>query len=195
MDDGQHVPADGVGRETVGPEARNVPQLVGLVPVDGVVILGERLLKQVAPHAVEPREPLAYQAVELEVRLGLGAALDNHAHKLRLLAGREAQLHQLVRRLLRVGARHDGEIDGAPEVDQVRVALVLDLDGLGLLVFLLRGRLVFVVVVLLVVADLAKDLGLQPPVGLLVLLPPLIVLEDIEAVPPRQARRRGRLDG
>lgn len=53
VDDGQDVPADGVGAEQVPEEAGDIAESVGLVAVDGVVVFGERGLEEVGPKAIE----------------------------------------------------------------------------------------------------------------------------------------------
>ena len=80
------------------------------------------------------------------------------------MARPDLQLHQLVRALVHLRRRHDGEVDGAAQVDEVLLrhvrdepvaAEASDAVALGLLVVLVT----FVVVVVVVVAeDLALDL-------------------------------------
>ena len=105
-----------------------------------------------APHrvgAADVAEALRQQAKESLVGTLLGAALDDHGDQLDLLPRLHPDLHQLVPRLLKVHRGHDGEVDGAPQVHQVGLRLVLD----DLLLLLLGGSLlaVFVVVLLLIV--------------------------------------------
>lgn len=118
-------------------EHGNVTQLVVFVSVDGVVVLGKGLLKQVAPQSVDFGEPLANHAKKLGVRLFLRTTLDNHGRQLGFLAGRKVDLHELVDGFFGISARHDGEIDGPAQVDQVGIRLILDLHGLCLFVLLL----------------------------------------------------------
>lgn len=80
--------------------------------------------------------------------------------------------------LLGVCARLNSEVDGPPEINKVRIALVLDLKRLLLLVFFVFLAL-FVFVFVLIVAPLTQNLGLQPLVFLLVRFPVRVVLEDI----------------
>ncbi len=49
----------------------------------------------------------------------LTAALQDHLQDLNLLAWAQRDLHQLVPRLLKVHAGHDGQVDRTPQVDQV----------------------------------------------------------------------------
>lgn len=129
-DDAEAVPAQSIGRKHVTKQHGNVAQLVVLVSVDGLVVLCKGLLEEIAPQTVDLGEALANHAKELGVSLFLGATLDNHGRQLGLLAFGQIDLHQLVDCFFRVGARHDGEVDGPSEVDQVGVGLVLDLHGL-----------------------------------------------------------------
>ncbi|KAL1844922.1 hypothetical protein VTK73DRAFT_1506 [Phialemonium thermophilum] len=143
----------------------------------------------VGPQAVDAAHALGDEPVELDVGLGLGARLHHHGHQLGLLARRQAQLEQLVGGLFGVGAALQGQVDGAAQVDQVGVGLVLDLEGLFLFVLVLVVVLVVVVFRIgrgrgsrSVVAALAQDGVLQLAVGLLVLLPALVVAEDVEGL-------------
>lgn len=56
--------------------------------MDGLVVFGKRLLKEIAPQAVNLGEALANKAKELGIRLLLRATLDNHGRHLWLLACR-----------------------------------------------------------------------------------------------------------
>lgn len=184
VDDGEAVPAQGVGSKHVTEQHSNVPQLVVLVPMDRLVVLDKGLLEEVAPQPVDLGKALTNQAKELGVCLLLRATLDNHRRQLGLLADGEVNLHQFVNRFLWVGARHDGEIDGPPQVDQVGVGLVLDFHGFRLFVFFVLGTLILVLVLvaLFVIAGLAQNLRLEPLVGLFMLLPLRVILEDVEPV-------------
>jgi hypothetical protein len=94
-----------------------IAQFVIFVSMDGFVVLGESLLKEVAPKSINFSEALTNHAKELGVCLFLRATLHNHGGKLRLLSCRKVDLHELVDSLLRVGAGHDGEINGPTQVD------------------------------------------------------------------------------
>ena len=121
-------PADAVRGEQCAKEARNVAQPVRLVPVDGVVVVPETLLVQPGPRPAQLAEPLADVAVEFRVGTLLRAALDHHVAHLDLEARWQLHLEQLVHALLKVKRRHDRQVDRAPQVDQVRLGAVLDLD-------------------------------------------------------------------
>lgn len=60
--------------EKLGDNAKTV----GLVTVDGVVVLGKHVLKQVLPESVELAEALADQTKEFVVGSLLAATLDDH---------------------------------------------------------------------------------------------------------------------
>lgn len=82
--------------------------------MDSVVVLGKSLLKQVAPQSVDLGEALTNHAKELGVRLFLRTALHDHGGKFWFLTGREVDLHEFVDSFLRIGTRHDSEIDSSP---------------------------------------------------------------------------------
>jgi hypothetical protein len=160
---GHAMPAEGVDAKHVAKELGNVAQLVVFVAMYGVIVLGEGLLEQIAPEAVNLGKTLSNEAKELCVRLFLRTALDNHGGEFRFLTGGEVDLHELVHCLFRVGTGHDCEVDCSSEIDKVHIGLVLDFHCLCLLVFcLVLGALIapVIVAVVIVVAALAKDLGL-----------------------------------
>lgn len=142
MDDGEDVPADGIRGQDVAEEASDIPQSVRLVPVDGVVVLCERLFKKIGPQAVELGKSFAEQAEELGICLLLGAALHDHRGEFVFLARGELDLHQFVGRFLEVERRHDGQVDRPPQVDEIGVCLIFDLDGAVLFSFVVVGALV-----------------------------------------------------
>lgn len=111
------VPAEGVHTKHVPEELGNIAKLVVFITVDGVVVLGEGLFKQVAPEAVDFGKPFTDEAKELCVCLFLGAAFDNHGGQLGFLAGGQVDLHEFVDSFFGVGARHDCEVDCSSEVD------------------------------------------------------------------------------
>lgn len=149
-----------------------IAQLVVFVSMDGFIVLGESLLKEVAPQSINFSEALANHAKEFGVCLFLRATLHNHGGKLRLLPCRKVDLHQLVDSFLRVGAGHDGEVNGPAQVDKVGIGLIFDLHGLCFLILLVfGGTFVFVFVVIFIVAALAQDLSPKLLVCLFMLFP------------------------
>jgi len=112
----------------------NIAQFVVLVTMNGFVVLGKSLLKEVTPKPIDFSEALANHAEELCICLFLRTTLDDHRGEFRLLAGRKVDLHQLVDSFLRVGTGHNGEVDGPAEVDQVGIGLILDFHSLLLLI-------------------------------------------------------------
>lgn len=71
-------PGDGIRRKQVTEEATNVSELVGLVSMDGFVVLLERLLVALCPDAVEFAETFTDQAEERVVGTLLRTTLDDH---------------------------------------------------------------------------------------------------------------------
>jgi hypothetical protein len=134
LDRGHHVPRDRLGADHVPEEARNVSQLIGLVPVDFVVVLVECGGEEILPQTVDSREPLAKPSVEFEIRALLRTAFDDHVGKLVLEAAGNRHFHHLMGALLEIGRRHDREVYRLAQLDKVGIGLV---DHLGLLFFFL----------------------------------------------------------
>ena len=64
LDGFEYGPGDGVVREEMSEETRDVSQTVGFVAVDRVVVVVEGLLEAFVPDAVELAETLGDEAVE-----------------------------------------------------------------------------------------------------------------------------------
>ena len=145
-----------------------------------VVVLGECCLEQIRPEAINLCKPLSNQAVEFGVCPLLRATLDNHRWQFVLQASRQGNLHQFVTAFFEIYTRHDRQVDGPSEIDEICVALILDVH----LSFFLRLfiRALVIVLVFLVLTSLAQNLGLQALVSLFVILPLLIELEDVESI-------------
>ena len=110
-------------------ESSHIANAVGLIAVDGGILSAETLVELVAEGVGDAAETLAEKAIEAEVGALLTAALQNHVAHLRLLAWLELDLEELVGALLEVDTGHDGEVDLTPQLDQIRVASVIDLQG------------------------------------------------------------------
>jgi hypothetical protein len=160
MDHRQNVPANGVVAEHMSKEPCNVPQAVRLIAVDSVVVFGERGLKQVRPEPVNLGKPLSNQTIKLGVSAFLRATLDDHGRQFRLHTGRKVDLHQLVTAFFKVDTRHDRQVDRPTKVDQVCIGLILNIHLLFLGVRFIFGTLVLVIIVFILIAVLAKNLGL-----------------------------------
>jgi len=74
---------------------------VGFEAVDCLVVLDERLFKQLGPEPIQLAKSLADAAVELFKGPLLRATFDDHGWQLRLLSGRKIDLHQLVHSFLK----------------------------------------------------------------------------------------------
>jgi len=118
-------------------ESSNVAQTIRLVPMDGLIVLAERVLKQLGPKSVDLGEALANQTKELGVRLLLTTALHNHGRKLGLLAGGKLNLHEFVHGFFGIHGTLYRQVDGLAQVDKIRIALVLDFHRLLALRFLI----------------------------------------------------------
>jgi len=59
-------------------ETGDVAQAIGLIPMNGCVVIRERLLESICPDTVEFAEALADKTIEGGVRTLLGATFDNH---------------------------------------------------------------------------------------------------------------------
>jgi hypothetical protein len=78
MNHGEDMPANGVGTEQVSEKARDIAESVGLVSMNGVVVLCKCLLEEVGPQAVEFGESFAHEAKEFGIGFLLRTALDDH---------------------------------------------------------------------------------------------------------------------
>lgn len=105
------LPPDGVIGELVTKESGNVSEAVGLVSMDGFVVVGKRFFEKVLPKPVELAEALADVAVELRIGSLLRTTFHNHRDQFRFLAGGQRDFHQLVTAFLKVDRRHDCEVD------------------------------------------------------------------------------------
>ena len=73
LDHAERGPRDGVAGEEVAKEASNIAKTVGLIPMDGVILLPEGYFERVAPDAVDFAETFANQAVEAGIRNAPGS--------------------------------------------------------------------------------------------------------------------------
>lgn len=87
------MPVDGVGCEEMGEKLGDDAEAVGLEAVDGLVVVGKSVFKQVCPHAVELAKSLSYHAVELLVRALLARTLYDHGREFVLQAVWEVDAH------------------------------------------------------------------------------------------------------
>lgn len=136
MNRAQDVPANGIRGQKVTEEMSNDAETVRLISVNGIVVLGEGVLEEVLPHAVELAQTLSDQAEELVVGALLRAALDNHRGHFFLQTGWKIDAQQFVGAFFEATRRHDGQVNCSAKVDEIRVGGVLDLH-LSLLNFLL----------------------------------------------------------
>lgn len=116
-------------------ELADVSQSVRVESVRRVVNVLEDLLKLLGVHLVDGAEALRKQTVELLVSSLLGAAVEKHVTQLALLARLQLHLHELVRALLEVQTRVDGEINRSSQRDQVRLCVVDDFGCFSFLGF------------------------------------------------------------
>ena len=169
-------------------ELGDVTQLIRLQAMDGGVLLHEHLVKELRVHLVDETEPLREQAVIPQVRALLRATLREHRADLHLLSGLQMNLHQLVTSLFKVQGRHDGEINGTTQIDQVCLGLILNLLSHRLLGNSLRPIFAFavvfavaVIIILFLRRGLAQDLFLDLRVLPLALLVLRVDFENIQS--------------
>lgn len=81
-----HMPANCVSAEHVAEEAGDIAKPVRLVPMDRIIVFGERSLKQVRPETIDLGKPFSNQSIELRVCALLRATLNDHGWKLWLQA-------------------------------------------------------------------------------------------------------------
>jgi hypothetical protein len=176
------MPANGIARNQVSKELGDNTQPVRLVSVDGVVVLGKHVLKELPPESVELAETLANQSEELVVGSFLTATLDDHAGQLVFTSSGKVDAHQLVAGFLEATRRHDCQVDGTTKIDKIGVGLVFDVHRLLAIFFARVGVaciFVFFVIFVLAAGSLAQDLGLELPIELFVRFPFGIELEDV----------------
>jgi hypothetical protein len=96
----------------------------------------------------------------------------------------QVDAQQLVGTFLEASRRHDGEINGSAQVDQIGVGRVLDFDlFVGFVVFVFATANIRIVFIVLVAAiSLSEDFSPKLLVGLLVRFPVRVEFEDVEAI-------------
>jgi hypothetical protein len=119
--DMKDLPPNRVGRQEVPEKLSDDSQAVRFVPMDRLVILGEHVLKQVLPEAIELAKSLSNETEKLVVCAFLTAAFDDHGRQLIFLASRQVDPHELVTRFLELSGRHDCQVDGPSKVNQICV--------------------------------------------------------------------------
>ena len=72
------MPANGIGAEEVAEEAGNVAEAISFVAMNRVIVMGEGILKEFFPEAVEAAETFGDEAKELAVGSFLAAHLNDH---------------------------------------------------------------------------------------------------------------------
>jgi hypothetical protein len=116
-------------------ELGNDAQPVGLVSVDGVVVLCKHVFEKLSPKSVELAEALADQSEEFVVGTLLTATFDDHAGQLVFTSSGKVDAHQFVAGFLEATRRHDCQVDGTTKIDKVGVGLVFDVHRLLAIVF------------------------------------------------------------
>lgn len=82
-----------------------------------------------------------------------------------------------------VDTGHDRQINRPAQIDQIRIALILDVHLLFLRVrFLFRALIIVILLVLILIAVFSKNFCLQLLVGFLVFLPLRVKLENVEGI-------------
>ena len=125
----ERAPGERVGEEQVREKARRVAQLARLEAVHRPVVLAEQVAEHLHVVLVERAEALGEETVEPQVRALLRAALEDHLADLDAVLEGHVDLEQLMGALLHVQRRLDGEVDGAAQIDHVRLRFVLDLHA------------------------------------------------------------------
>lgn len=176
------MPANGIRGEKMTEELGNNAQAVRLVSVNGVVVFGESFLEEFLPHTVEFAETLADETKELVISTFLGATLDDHGRHLVFQTRRKVDAQKLVGTFFETSRRHDGQVDGTAQIDEVGVGCVLDLYILFLdLFFIVTARHVGVAIFIFLVTtfSLAQNLGLELFICFFVYFPFGVKLENV----------------
>lgn len=175
-------------------ESCNVSEAVCLVAMNGIVVVAEALRECVGPFAMQLAEALAHVAVEFAIGALLRATFDNHVAKLDVLTFRYFEFEKLVHALFKVERGHDGEVDGASEVDEVCLGPIVDFE-LTLGIFLTTSLVVIIAfvgtsdalavgigVAVVAIRVLTEDLCLDGAVAVLVFDEFGILLENVETL-------------
>ena len=72
------MPAYGIGAEEVAEQAGNVAEAVSFVAMNRVIVMGEGILKEFFPEAVEAAEAFRDKAKELAISSFLAAHFNDH---------------------------------------------------------------------------------------------------------------------
>lgn len=188
VDNGQRGPADTVSREEVAKEPSNVSESIGLITMNGVVVVAKALFEVFGPFPMQFAEAFSHVAVEFAVGAFLGATLDDHVAQLDILAFGDLELEQLVNALFEIERGHDGQVDGPTQVDEVGLGSIVDLElTLGVIraftVVRARPRLaVCVGTAIIAVFVFAQDLCFDRSITLLVLEKLGVGLKDVQAL-------------
>lgn len=95
--------------------------------MNSVIVLGKGFLEKIGPKAIQLRESLTDQSIELGIRPFLRATFNDHRGKFRFLASGQRDLHQLMATFFKIYTRHDGQVDCASKINEVSVALIFDI--------------------------------------------------------------------
>jgi len=82
------MPFDGVGGQEMAEQLSDDAETIGLVSVDGLVVLNKLAFEKFAPEAVKLAKSLSNLAIELLESSLLTSTFDDHARKLFLKTSR-----------------------------------------------------------------------------------------------------------
>jgi hypothetical protein len=84
VDEVKDSPRYSIGSQEMAEESTDIPQFVGFVTMNGVVVFGKSLLEVVTPHSTDFAESFTDEAVKLGVRSLLRTTFNNHVTELNL---------------------------------------------------------------------------------------------------------------
>jgi hypothetical protein len=122
----QTRPRQRVRVQQVREEQGHVADFVGLEAVDCRILLPECGVEGLLVHAIHHAEALPHEAVVALVRPLVRAALNEHVAQLPFVAAGDLDLGELVRALFEGRRAHYGQVDGPPQVHQLRLGQVHD---------------------------------------------------------------------
>lgn len=117
--------------QQVSKEFGHIAQLVGLEAMDSCILCDKCVQKGVSPAIIEQTESCSNQSIIAKKGPLLRATLNNHVDKLFFTSLGNINLGKFVGAFLKGRTRHDGQVNGSTQVDEIGFRHVLNRDSLG----------------------------------------------------------------